>query len=182
MRGRRGKQTKYVAALIAAAWVSVARAFSAESLQIQNVGQVLALVYDRPLDLHVDVEVSNDLSFWELINTRDSVINTIEGVETIKSVVDSEGASRLFFRLLFATRRDVTLQWDPVDGSDVAGYHIHLKRLGETRERLIDVGNTSLATLSMPRDGRVYFFCVTTYNQSGGESDCSGAVGVRTNP
>lgn len=168
--------------MLAAACLSLACGLSASSLEIQNVDQVLSLTYARPLDSHIDVEVSNDLIFWELTNTRDSVIGSGGAFETIKSIVGSEGANRLFFRLSIAPRREVTLQWDPVEGSTVAGYHVHLKRLGETRERLIDVGNITLATLSMPGDGRIYFFCVTTYDQSGAESEPSSAVGLRSDP
>ncbi len=157
-------------------------AWSSETLLIERTPKGMALTYMRTLASNVDVEVSNDLRFWELTDRQDTVVVADEFTETIRSEVGDEGASRLFFRLVIAPRRNVTLQWDPVPESDVAGYHVHLKRNGEYRERQIDVGKSTATTLSLAGDGRVYFFCVTTYDQSGNESVPSDVVAIRTRP
>lgn len=157
-------------------------AWSSETVQIERTPAGLALTYTRALDANVDVEVSDDLRHWELTDRQDTVVAADDVTETIRSDVNGEGASQLFFRLAIAPRRDVTLQWDPVPESDVAGYRVHLKRNGENRERLIDVGNSTVTTLPLSANGRVYFFCVTTYDESGGESEPSAAVAIRLGP
>jgi hypothetical protein len=70
----------------------------------------------------------------------------------------------------------VTLAWNPSSGPSLAGYRVHEGASARTYTEIIDVGNTTEATISDLTAGRTYYFVVSAYNPVGVESAYSNEV------
>jgi hypothetical protein len=70
----------------------------------------------------------------------------------------------------------VTLAWDPVSASELAGYKIYYGFSSGTYQWVRDVGNVTTATLSSLTAGTTYYSAATAYNTSGIESHYSNEV------
>lgn len=87
----------------------------------------------------------------------------------------------LFLTVLFtfvAGAGQVTLTWDPNPESDLAGYRVYFGSQSRQYTNLVEVGPVNLAIIPNLKDGEVYFFAVTAYNQQGLESDYSNEVAL----
>lgn len=97
----------------------------------------------------------------------------------------------VFLLVSQAPAQTLSLSWQPRD-DNVAGYQLHyqagspespfsgLEAL-EGRSPL-DMGGNTTATLTLPDDGRIYYFAVTAYNTEGQESSYSNIVANRPIP
>src|SRR2546422_606574 len=70
----------------------------------------------------------------------------------------------------------VTLAWDPNTETDLAGYKLYYGPSSGSYQSSVDVGNLTSYTLSGLLEGRIYYFAVTAYNLSLGESGFSNEV------
>src|SRR2546425_1622860 len=70
----------------------------------------------------------------------------------------------------------VTLVWDPNTETDLAGYKLYYSTSSGSYQSSVDVGNLTSYTLSGLLEGRIYYFAVTAYNLSLGESGFSNEV------
>src|SRR2546427_380636 len=64
----------------------------------------------------------------------------------------------------------VTLVWDPNTETDLAAYKLYYSTSSGSYQSSVDVGNLTSYTLSGLLEGRIYYFAVTAYNLSLGES------------
>ena len=71
---------------------------------------------------------------------------------------------------------EVTLQWDPNQESDLAGYKIYYGIESGIYKRVVDVGNTKISTISNLASGETYYFVATAYNLMGYESGFSAEI------
>ena len=122
------------------------------------------------------VEQSSDLTSWTPASSSDKVLAINRRSETIKSMIAMSPSPPMFFRVPVTLFRDITLAWDAsVGGAAVAGYRLYYgSDNGPSGE--VDVGNQTSFTISIPEDGRLYYFQVTAYALSGIESVPSGEV------
>ena len=109
---------------------------------------------------------------------------------------------RLHFQLIFflvfilwsssALAQIVSLEWDPNTDPQLAGYRIYYQAgtpqsplLGTGAEEgasPIDAGPENFQIITLPNDGRVYYFAITAYDASGYESAYSNIVANRPQP
>lgn len=110
--------------------------------------------------------------------------------------------NRFPFQLLFflisilwsssALAQIVSLEWDPNTDPHLAGYRIYYQAgtsqppfLGTGAfegDSPIDVGPGNSQVVTLPDDGRVYYFTITAYDESGYESAYSNIVANRPRP
>jgi len=74
----------------------------------------------------------------------------------------------------------VKLAWNASAGSDIAGYRVHYGISSGSYSQILDVGDTTTATVSNLADGQPYYFVVTAYNVVGLESVPSNQVTFTT--
>src|SRR5690242_18284221 len=83
----------------------------------------------------------------------------------------------LFILLLLVAARafagTATLAWDPVSSSALTGYVLYYGPTAGNYTSKIDVGNTTMRTVSNLTDGATYHFAVTAYDASHTESGFS---------
>ena len=72
----------------------------------------------------------------------------------------------------------VTLAWDPIISSSLAGYNIYYGASAGGYTGRIDVGNTTSYTISNLVEGATYHFAATAYDATHAESGFSNDVGV----
>jgi len=72
--------------------------------------------------------------------------------------------------------RSVTLAWNPSAGTNVAGYNLYCGGASGAYTNIVDVGNTTNATISGLTEGATYFFAATAYDSSDLESDFSNEI------
>jgi hypothetical protein len=65
---------------------------------------------------------------------------------------------------------DVSLAWDPSPDADVSGYRLNYGLESGVYPQIIDVGNTTTATVSGLAAGQTFYFVVTAYTAEGMES------------
>src|SRR2546430_14889919 len=70
----------------------------------------------------------------------------------------------------------VTLAWDPNTETDLSGYKLYYGTSSGSYPSSVDVGNLTSYTLSGLLEGRIYYFAVTAYDLSLGESGVSNEV------
>src|SRR5438445_1032523 len=70
----------------------------------------------------------------------------------------------------------VTLAWDPNTETDLSGYKLYYGPASGSYPSSVDVGNLTSYTLSGLLEGQIYYFAVTAYNLSLGESGLSNEV------
>lgn len=71
---------------------------------------------------------------------------------------------------------EVKLAWDANTESDLAGYRIYYGNASGTYQSTVDVGNVTSYTVTGLGDGLLYFFAVTAYGTTSGESGFSNEV------
>ena len=76
------------------------------------------------------------------------------------------------------TTASVTLAWNPSLSSGIAGYRLHYGTSSGTHPNILNVGNTTTATVSSLTVGHRYYFVATAYNTAGLESPPSNEVSV----
>jgi hypothetical protein len=80
----------------------------------------------------------------------------------------------------------VTITWDPSPEPDVAGYKLYVGAESHLYHQIIDVGNRTTHTVTNLQDDRPYYFAVTAYTSTGGESahsrEVTNAVAMRLLP
>ena len=91
-----------------------------------------------------------------------------------------------------AVAQSVDLAWDPSSDPSVAGYQVYYQAENSQPPLLgieaaegtspIDTGLSTSLGLTLPDDGRVYYFTVTAYNGSGAESSFSNVVANQPMP
>src|SRR5271165_4001992 len=75
------------------------------------------------------------------------------------------------------TTSSLTLAWNPPsDASGIAGYFVYYGTSSGSYQQIINVGNTTTATISNLTVGQTYYFVVTVYNSAGIESAPSNQV------
>src|SRR5271165_6572347 len=75
------------------------------------------------------------------------------------------------------TTSSLTLAWNPPsDASGIAGYFVYYGTSSGSYQQVINVGNTTTATISNLTVGQTYYFVVTVYNTVGFESTPSNQV------
>jgi hypothetical protein len=72
--------------------------------------------------------------------------------------------------------QQVTLAWDPSFDASVTGYKVCYHGTGSTNVTILDVGNTTVCTLTNLCESDTFSFSVTAYNEFGLESDPSNTV------
>ncbi|MFL6594945.1 MAG: fibronectin type III domain-containing protein [Chthoniobacterales bacterium] len=72
--------------------------------------------------------------------------------------------------------QSVSLAWNPSPDADVIGYRVELGTASGIYTQSVDVQNVTTATVSSLTDGTTYYFAVTAYNSSYGESVASNEV------
>lgn len=75
-----------------------------------------------------------------------------------------------------ASAAPVTLAWDPVQATDLAGYKIYYGYASRTYGFSVDVGKVTNAALSGINAAKVYYFAATAYDLQGNESAYSNEV------
>jgi Divergent InlB B-repeat domain/Fibronectin type III domain len=70
----------------------------------------------------------------------------------------------------------VTLAWDPNTEPDLAGYKLYYGTASGDYAHAIDVGNTTMYTVTNLTAGDTYYFAVTAHDASGYESEHSNEV------
>lgn len=70
----------------------------------------------------------------------------------------------------------VTLGWNAVAGTDIAGYNLYYGRASRSYTTRVQAGNATSATASALTAGATYYFAVTAYDTSGLESDYSSEI------
>lgn len=70
----------------------------------------------------------------------------------------------------------VAFGWAPNLEPDVAGYRIHYGVASGTYTQVVDVGNTTMASISGLVDGTTYYFALSAYNAAGLESGLTGEL------
>src|SRR2546425_1408544 len=81
-----------------------------------------------------------------------------------------------FLAPALSSAAQVTLAWDPNTETDLAGYKLYYGLSSGSYPSSVDVGNLTSYTLSGLLEGRIYYFAVTAYNLSLGESGFSNEV------
>jgi len=76
----------------------------------------------------------------------------------------------------------LSLMWDANPEPDVAGYHLHYGTAPGSYTEVMDVGNSTTATVSNLPGGSIYFFAATAYNAAGVESVPSNEVSSAPTP
>ena len=76
------------------------------------------------------------------------------------------------------TTASVTLAWNPSPSSGIAGYRLHYGTSSGNHPNIVNVGNTTTATVSRLTVGQTYYFVATAYNTVGLESPPSNGVSV----
>lgn len=71
---------------------------------------------------------------------------------------------------LAASESPLTLEWDPNQEPDIAGYRLYRGTLPGVYETIMDLGNRTTVQLSDLDPGGAYFFAVTAYDLEGLES------------
>jgi PKD repeat protein len=107
-----------------------------------------------------------------------------------KALVALLHPATLFVLLMLLALRafagSVTLAWDPVSSSSVAGYIVHYGSTAGNYSSKIDVGNTTTSSMLNLNDGATYHFAVTAYDASHTESaysnDVSATIACTTPP
>jgi len=84
--------------------------------------------------------------------------------------------SLLVFQGSALATHNVTFAWAPNPEPDLAGYRIHYGIVSGTYTDLVDVGNTTMATISGLVDGTTYYFALSAYNGAGLESGLTGEL------
>ncbi len=84
----------------------------------------------------------------------------------------------LFYVLLssMASAAPVTLAWDPVSDSDLAGYKLYYGNASGQYSFSVNVSDTTTTSLSGLDQNRIYYIAVTAYDTSGNESGFSNEV------
>ena len=82
----------------------------------------------------------------------------------------------LFFGSQTLTASSVTLAWDPNPSSGIAGYRLYYGTSSGSYSKIVNVGNTTVATVPNLAPGQTYFFVVTAYTAFGLESAPSNQV------
>lgn len=87
----------------------------------------------------------------------------------------------LVLAFLFATKAvaddsGITLAWDPNPEADIAGYRVHYGTSSGSYSNTLDVGNTTIATLTNLTPGATYYIAVSAYNSVNMESTLSAEV------
>lgn len=67
----------------------------------------------------------------------------------------------------------ITVQWDPNDEPDLAGYRVYYGETSGSYTEMIDVGNTTSCTIEDLSPGVTYYITATAYNSLGYESNYS---------
>ena len=70
----------------------------------------------------------------------------------------------------------VTLAWDPVSGSGLAGYRVHYGTVSRNYPFAVDAGNQTTVTVTGLPAGVTYYFAATAYDTAGTESAFSSEV------
>jgi hypothetical protein len=70
----------------------------------------------------------------------------------------------------------ITLEWDPVTHSDLAGYMVYYGTFSEDYDESVDVGNWTSVTIEGLEEDVTYYFSVTAYSAYGEESEYSNEV------
>jgi hypothetical protein len=70
----------------------------------------------------------------------------------------------------------VPLAWDPNTEPDLAGYKLYYGNASEDYSQVLDVGDTTMYTVTNLTAGNTYYFAVTAHDASGYESDYSNEV------
>src|SRR2546422_1619717 len=81
-----------------------------------------------------------------------------------------------FLAPALSSAAQVTLAWDPNTETDLAGYKLYYGLSSGSYPSSVDVGNLTSYTLSGLLEGQIYYFAVTAYNLSLGESGFSNEV------
>ena len=89
----------------------------------------------------------------------------------------------------YAFSAQATLTWNaPTTNSDgtpltdLAGYKVYYGTASGNYAQTVDVGNVTTSVVSNLTDGATYYFAVTSYDASGGESGYSNEVSKATQP
>ena len=82
----------------------------------------------------------------------------------------------VFFLSAYVQSAQVTLQWDPNLQGNVAGYKVYYGTASGQYQSPIDVGNTTLCTISSLQDGIPYYFAATAYDAAHAESNFSSEI------
>src|SRR5512137_1401422 len=72
---------------------------------------------------------------------------------------------------------DVTLAWDAVTSSQLAGYKVHVGTVSGTYTQVIDVGNVTTYTVT-GLGNATYYFAVTAYSSTGQQTSFSNEVSM----
>jgi hypothetical protein len=75
-----------------------------------------------------------------------------------------------------AIAADVTLAWDPVAASDIAGYNLHYGTASRQYSGVIDAGKTTSCKVPNLTAGKTWYFAATAYTTSGKQSGYSNEV------
>jgi hypothetical protein len=82
----------------------------------------------------------------------------------------------LLFPFPYSQAAEVTLAWDPVASSDLAGYQIYYGSEPGNYQWVVDVGNVTSFFLSNLTIGATYYSAATAYTSTGQESGFSNEV------
>ncbi len=85
-------------------------------------------------------------------------------------------AALLFCGAIAGPARAVSLQWDPNQEPDLAGYRVHVVHVAAASTNIVEAGLTNSAAVNGLAPGQAYRFFVTAYNVDGIESDPSNEV------
>lgn len=107
------------------------------------------------------------------VNTAGLAAGTYSTLVTI--TVGIEGSVSFPVTVKVAAAKTVTnttasLTWNPVTSANLAGYKVYVGTASGRYGQPLDVGNVTSFVVSNLAIGNTYYFVVTSYNTSGGES------------
>jgi hypothetical protein len=82
----------------------------------------------------------------------------------------------IFFLSTYVQSAQVTLQWDANSEGDVAGYKVYYGTSSGQYQYSVDVGKTTLCTLSALQEGVPYYIAATAYDTARAESNFSSEI------
>jgi hypothetical protein len=86
------------------------------------------------------------------------------------------GSATHTFQVIPGLVTQATLEWDPNNEPDLAGYKLYYGLASGSYETTIDVGNQTTYTITDLDVGEIYYIAATAYNTSGLESGYSNEV------
>lgn len=179
------RQTK-LTATDNAAWLAVSpsSAIITSATQVSMAAKVSGLragTYTATVTIKLDkggstvVPVTLSVLPATTLSTTSTTTSTTEPTtsttsSTTSSTTDSTTSSITTTTTFVSSTKSVSVAWDPVTSTGLAGYKVYVGTAPGTYGTPIDVGNVTSSSVNSLLIGTTYYFFVTAYNTDGLES------------